>query len=128
MMPLARDKNGKPIEKPDNPLEAALYAWQMTFMHMTEAANEAFQSGAKLAQMRDDDVAIAETPADVVYEIDKVRVLRYRPLTDVRKDVPPVLICYGLFGRQTMIDLQEDRSLVRNLLAQGEDVYLLDWG
>ena len=27
-----------------------------------------------------------------------------------------------------MVDLQEDKSLVRNLLAQGEDVYLIDWG
>jgi polyhydroxyalkanoate synthase len=27
-----------------------------------------------------------------------------------------------------MVDLQDDRSLVKNLLAQGEDVYLIDWG
>jgi polyhydroxyalkanoate synthase len=27
-----------------------------------------------------------------------------------------------------MTDLQADRSLVRNLLEQGEDVYLIDWG
>jgi len=39
-----------------------------------------------------------------------------------------MIICYGLFGRQTMIDLQEDRSLVRNLLMEGIDVYVVDWG
>ena len=27
-----------------------------------------------------------------------------------------------------MADLQEDRSLVRNLLAQGVDLYVVDWG
>ena len=27
-----------------------------------------------------------------------------------------------------MMDLQEDRSLIRGLLAQGLDVYLIDWG
>ncbi len=27
-----------------------------------------------------------------------------------------------------MVDLQDDRSLVKNLLALGEDVYLIDWG
>ena len=27
-----------------------------------------------------------------------------------------------------MVDLQDDRSLVKNLLAKGEDVYLIDWG
>ena len=40
----------------------------------------------------------------------------------------PVLICYGLVGRWTMTDLQEDRSLVRNLLNLGLDLYVVDWG
>ena len=40
----------------------------------------------------------------------------------------PVLVVYGLVGRYTMADLQEDRSLVRNLLAQGVDLYVVDWG
>lgn len=128
MMPLLRHRDGTPVEKPDNPVEAAFYAWQMAFTHMADAANRALQSGTRLATMRDEDVAIAETPADLVFQIDKVRVLRYRPLTDRRTDLPPVLICYGLFGRQTMIDLQEDRSLVRNLLMAGLDVHVVDWG
>jgi hypothetical protein len=33
-----------------------------------------------------------------------------------------------LFGRYTMADLQEDRSLVRNLLNLGIDLYVVDWG
>ena len=40
----------------------------------------------------------------------------------------PLLIVFGLVGRYTFIDLQEDRSLVRNLLAQGLDLDVLDWG
>ena len=40
----------------------------------------------------------------------------------------PVLIVYSLIGRYTMTDLQEDRSLVRNLLSQGVDVWVVDWG
>ena len=43
---------------------------------------------------------------------------RYIPMTDRAIDVP-VLMVYGLVGRQTMADLQEDRSLVRNLLNAG---------
>jgi polyhydroxyalkanoate synthase len=31
-------------------------------------------------------------------------------------------------GRYTMADLQEDRSLVRNLLNLGVDLYVVDWG
>ena len=40
----------------------------------------------------------------------------------------PVLVVYGLVGRYTMADLQEDRSLIRNLLRQGVDLYAVDWG
>jgi len=40
----------------------------------------------------------------------------------------PLLICYALVNRPYMVDLQDDRSLVKGLLARGEDVYLLDWG
>ena len=48
------------------------------------------------------------------------------PLADQRIGVP-VLICYGLVGRWTMTDLQEDRSLVRNLLNLGIDLYVMQW-
>ena len=40
----------------------------------------------------------------------------------------PLLICYALVNRPYMVDLQEDRSIVRSLLAAGHDVYLIDWG
>ena len=40
----------------------------------------------------------------------------------------PLLIVYALVNRPYMVDLQADRSLVRNLLARGHDVYLIDWG
>ena len=40
----------------------------------------------------------------------------------------PLLICYALVNRPYMLDLQEDRSLIRGLLRRGVDVYLIDWG
>ena len=40
----------------------------------------------------------------------------------------PILVSYALVNRPYMIDLQDDRSLVKGLLARGEDVYVLDWG
>ncbi len=104
--------------------EALATAWAQ----MTRAGAKAVKSSAFLARTKGDGVAIAETPSEEVFRLDKVTVSRYRPLTDVKSNLPPVLICYGLFGRQTMIDLQEDRSLVRNLLMDGVDVYVVDWG
>ena len=40
----------------------------------------------------------------------------------------PILVSYALVNRPYMIDLQDDRSLVKGLLERGEDVYVLDWG
>ena len=40
----------------------------------------------------------------------------------------PLLVSYALVNRPYMVDLQHDRSLVKGLLAQGEDVYIIDWG
>ena len=84
--------------------------------------------GAELfAKVRDEDVAIATTPKDLVWQQDKVTLHHYRPLAEP-KIFPPVLIVYGLIGRYTMADLQEDRSLVHNLSKLGVDLYVVDWG
>ena len=92
------------------------------------ALGQKFATGAKLfEEIRDEDVAIATTPKDVVWRQDKVTLYRYRPVTEVRVKTL-VLIAYGLVGRYTMADLQEDRSLVRNLLNLGVDLYVVDWG
>lgn len=81
----------------------------------------------KLSEIRDDEVDIATTPKDEVFRSDKVTLYRYRPLVKPRVQVP-VLLVYSLIGRHTMTDLQEDRSLVRNLLNQGVDLWVVDWG
>ena len=85
-------------------------------------------SGLKLlAEIGDDEVEIANTPKREVFRSDKATLYRYEPIAKTSVKVP-VLVAYGLIGRYTMADLQEDRSLIRNLLAQGVDVYAVDWG
>ena len=90
-------------------------------IHITpeQAISEAAALGEKIARgaelfskLRDSEVAIATTPKDEVWRQDKVTLHHYRPLADI-KVATPVLIVYGLIGRYTMADLQEDRSLVR---------------
>lgn len=80
-----------------------------------------------LSSIRDEDVEIATTPKQEVFAIDKVRLYRYEPLAP-RQVAEPLLICYSQIGRYTMMDLQPDRSLVRNLLERGIEVYMIDWG
>jgi polyhydroxyalkanoate synthase len=97
---------------------------------VTEAARVGMKvlAGTEMfGRLRDQDVTIATTPKDLVWSLDKVSLYRYRPLAKARVHTP-VLITYGMVGRWTMTDLQEDRSLVRNLLNLGIDLYVVDWG
>ena len=48
--------------------------------------------------------------------------------SQIKNDKPAVLITFALVNRPTMLDLQPDRSLIRGLLKQGIDVFLIDWG
>ena len=73
------------------------------------------------------DTAIAPTPYDVIYEEDRVKLKHYAP-EGGSNYTTPLLIVYALINRETMLDLQPDRSVVRNLLANGIDLYMLDWG
>jgi poly[(R)-3-hydroxyalkanoate] polymerase subunit PhaC len=78
----------------------------------------------RLGTMRDVDVGTA--PKDAVYREDKLTLYRYRPMNAAPG--PAVLICYALVNRPYMMDLQPDRSLIRGLLKQGIEVFLIDWG
>jgi polyhydroxyalkanoate synthase subunit PhaC len=64
---------------------------------------------------------------DAVWKSGKLTLYRYRPIGRPRGGAP-LLIVYALVNRPYMMDLQEDRSLIRGLLAEGLDVYLIDWG
>jgi len=72
-------------------------------------------------------VDVEASPKDPVYREDKLVLYRYRPRREPTSTVP-LLIVYALVNRPYMTDLQEDRSIVRGLLDQGVDVYLIDWG
>ena len=73
------------------------------------------------------EVQVGCSAKDAVYVEDKLTLYRFRPLAP-DAGMPPVLLCYALVNRPYMVDLQEDRSLVRGLLERGLDVYLIDWG
>lgn len=93
-----------------------------------EAVTMQRKLAASLKTLRSmDEVHFGVTDKDEIYREDKVVVYRFRG--DKKPTAKtPTLIVYALVNRPYMVDLQEDKSLVRNLLAQGEDVYLIDWG
>mgnify|MGYP000964282847 FL=1 len=67
------------------------------------------------------------TGKEEVWRDGKVVLYRYAGAKAPTAKVP-VLISYALVNRPYMVDLQENRSLVRGLLERGEDVYIIDWG
>ncbi|MGH1415759.1 MAG: alpha/beta fold hydrolase [Pelagimonas sp.] len=99
---------------------------------LLKEAQELFENISKgteaLSQIKDADIEVGTSLKTLIHAQDKVTLHHYEPLDGVKSTIGPVLICYGLIGRYTMIDLQEDRSLVRNLLARGVDLYVVDWG
>jgi len=68
------------------------------------------------------------SPKVEVYREDKLRLYRYESPVEVVKKQTPMLISYALVNRPYMTDIQEDRSMIKNLLNHGQDVYLIDWG
>ncbi|NDF59579.1 MAG: class III poly(R)-hydroxyalkanoic acid synthase subunit PhaC [Crocinitomicaceae bacterium] len=73
------------------------------------------------------EVDIASTPKTLVYSEDKLKLFRYNRKTEAVAKTP-ILIVYALVNTYQMLDLQPDRSYIKNLLEAGHDVYLIDWG
>ena len=74
-----------------------------------------------------DDVQFGVTAREEVWRDGKTVLYRYRGNQHPTAKIP-VLVAYALVNRPYMVDLQADRSLVKGLLARGEDVYIIDWG
>jgi len=69
---------------------------------------------------------ISQTPNEIVYQEDRVKVKYYKP--EKIKHKIPLLVVYALINRETMLDLQPGRSVIQNFLESGMEVYMIDWG
>ncbi len=68
---------------------------------------------------------MGQTPRDLVWKRDKARLWRYR--SDQRRYQPPVLIVHSLVSKSYVLDLLPNTSMVRYLVGEGFDMFLLDW-
>ncbi len=75
-------------------------------------------------------VEIAESPKTEVYAEDKIRLFNYDRTEESGEATvkTPIIIVYALVNTYKMLDLQPDRSYIKAMLANGHDVYLIDWG
>jgi len=84
-------------------------------------------AAGQLARLRETDVEIAQTPREEIHRI-AGRTLYRIAMDHSRRVQTPVLVSYAMVGRWNVLDLQDDRSFVRNLVEAGCDVYVMDWG
>lgn len=73
------------------------------------------------------EVEVATTPKELVWQRDKVKIYHYKRSTPAKSSVP-VLISFAIINRHDVLDLQPDRSLIKKLLDEGLDIYIMDWG
>ncbi len=94
---------------------------------LAEFGTKAAQAAAMIAELRDADVDVATIPREEVHRIGG-RTLYHIAPSGPRRVATPVLVTYAMVGRWTILDLQEDRSFLRNLSEAGCELYVLDWG
>jgi polyhydroxyalkanoate synthase subunit PhaC len=71
------------------------------------------------------------TPFDTMSVRGKTRLLHYKNInkhTQDQEPAHPLLMVFAPINRFHIMDISQERSVVKRLLSKGLDVYLLDWG
>ncbi|OFI01499.1 poly-beta-hydroxybutyrate polymerase [Clostridium acetireducens DSM 10703] len=96
-----------------------------SFKEMLEMQKKLISGMELMLDVKDEETD--STPKELVYEEDKMKLYHYKPLSNKVNKVP-ILITYALVNRYYMMDLQQDRSMIKNMLERGLDIYIIDWG
>jgi len=73
--------------------------------------------------------AIAQTPKQMVWALNKAKLYRYVPMVPPEQRHPvPLLLVFAVMNRPYILDLRPGHSYVEFMLKKGYDVFLLDWG
>lgn len=71
---------------------------------------------------------VGATPADVVWEENKWKLLRYRARPEGLAYQTPMLLVPSLINRHYVLDLMPGKSFAEFMVKRGFDVYCIDWG
>ncbi len=102
---------------------------EKNFEEILKFQDDMIEGMETLMNLTEADVATDQLDKEVVLSIGKMRLMHYKPLVEASKiKKTPLMITYALINRQNMLNLQDDRSVVKSLLLAGNDVYMIDWG
>jgi polyhydroxyalkanoate synthase len=71
---------------------------------------------------------VGATPADVVFQENKWKLLRYVPRPQGLAYKTPLLLIPSLINKHYVLDLMPGKSFAEWFVAQGHDVWCIDWG
>ena len=87
---------------------------------------EKFKCGMELF-LKPPEFSVGTTPSELIFSEDKMKIIHYIPIVE-KPHLVPILIVYALVNRYYILDLQPDKSVIKKLLEEGFDVYVIDWG
>jgi polyhydroxyalkanoate synthase len=118
--------------------ESGFSPWEDFFFQFegaTGASSEAAQAAygraveGSNAIVRSLDVPVGLSPKDLVWQLNKAKLYRYRPSPKATgQHRVPLLLVYALINKPFILDLVPGRSFIEHMLENGFDVFLLDWG
>ena len=107
-----------------------LYSMTKNISYPTAAINSLLDKFS-IADISRGLLEMQETPHEVVYRMDGVRLLHYHQVGNERtlmKNRAPLLIVYAPINSYHIMDIRRGRSIVEHFVSAGFDVYLVDWG
>jgi polyhydroxyalkanoate synthase len=87
---------------------------------------EKFRHGMEIF-LNPPDFSVGTTPSEIIFLEDKMKLIHYIPTVEKPHPVP-ILIVYALVNQYYILDLQPDKSVIKKLLDEGFDIYIIDWG
>lgn len=97
--------------------------------YFTDFYGSIFEGINNMMSITDDELRSDMLDKELVLRIGNMKLYHYVPTVEKKNlKKTPMLIVYALINRQYMLDLQPDRSFIKELLDQGIDCYIMDWG
>ncbi|MCG8450655.1 MAG: alpha/beta fold hydrolase [Pirellulales bacterium] len=100
-----------------------------TFSDVCDAWHSLAQNTQTFNRLVTTDAAIAQTPKQLIWTLNKAKLYRYVPVVPQQdRHAVPLLMVFAIMNRPHVLDLRPGHSFVEYMLEKGYDLYLLDWG
>ena len=89
---------------------------------VTDPFTDAVERLKRLTKVMTTKAAIAQTPKELVWTLNKAKLYRYEPVVPAEKRHPvPLLLVFALMNRPYILDLRPGHSFVEFMVNQGYD-------